>query len=60
MSALFWLCVTVAIGGLMVWCQDEFPEVELDDKRKDFEDDIEQCGMHLRERLAAIRERSAT
>ena len=60
MSALFWLCVTVAIGGLMVWCQDKFPEVELDDQRQDLEDDIEQCGMHLRDRLTAIRERSAT
>lgn len=54
MSALFWFGVTIAIGGLMVWCQDKFPEVEIDDQRQELEDDIEQCGMHLRERLAAI------
>ena len=60
MSALFWLFVTVAIGGMMVWAQDRFPDVELEDQRQELEDDIEQCGMHLRDRLAAIRERSAT
>ena len=60
MSALFWFGVTIAIGGLMVWCQDKFPEVEIDDQRQDLEDDINECGMHLRQRLAAIRERSAT
>ena len=60
MSALFWLLVTVAIGGLMVWAQDRFPDVELEDQRQELEDDIEQCGMHLRDRLAAIRERSTT
>ena len=60
MSALFWFFVTVAIGGLMVWAQDRFPDVEIEDQRKELEDDIEQCSQHLRERLAAIRERSAT
>lgn len=54
MSALFWLFVTVAIGGMMVWAQDRFPDVELEDQRKDLEDDINECGMHLREPLAAI------
>ena len=60
MSALFWLLVTVAIGGLMVWCQDKFPEVEIDDQRQELEHEIEQCGMHLRERLVVMRKRSET
>ena len=60
LSALFWLTVTVAIGGLMVWAQDRFPDVELEDQRKELEDDIEQCGMHLRERLIVMRKQSET
>jgi len=60
MSAIILLTITVILGGLMVWCQDKFPEVEIDDQRQDLEEEIEQCAMHLRQRLAAIRERSAT
>jgi hypothetical protein len=59
MSALFWFFVTTAIGGLMVWAQDRFPEIQIEEEREDLERDIEQCGMHLRERIAAIRERQA-
>lgn len=59
MSALIWLGITVCLGALMVWAKEKFPEVELDDQRQDLEDDINECGQHLREKLAAIRERSA-
>jgi len=59
MSALFWFFVTAAIGALMIWAQDRFPEIQIEEEREDLERDIEECGMHLRERLAAIRERQA-
>lgn len=59
MSALIWLGITVCLGALMVWVEEKFPEVDLQDQQKELEDDIEQCSQHLRERLAAIRERSA-
>jgi len=59
MSALFWFVVTAAIGGLMVWAQDRFPEIDIEEQQKDLERDVEECGMHLRERIAAIRERQA-
>lgn len=60
MSALIWLGITVIFGAAMVWAEEKFPEVDLQDQHKDLEDDINECGMHLRQRLAAIRERSAT
>jgi hypothetical protein len=59
MSALFWFGVTTAIGALMIWAQDRFPEIQIEEEREDLERDIEECGMHLRERIAAIRERQA-
>jgi hypothetical protein len=59
MSALFWFGVTTAIGALMIWAQDKFPEIQIEEEREDLERDIEECGMHLRERIAAIREQQA-
>ena len=54
------LFITAGLGALLVWAEEKFPEVDLQDQCQDLEEDIEQCGQHLRERLAAIRERSAT
>ena len=59
MSALFWFGVTTAIGGLMIWAQDNFPEIQIEEEREDLERDIEECGMHLRDRIAAMRGRQA-
>jgi hypothetical protein len=59
MSALFWFGVTTAIGALMVWAQDRFPEIDIEEQQKDLEREIDECSMHLRERIAAIRERQA-